>query len=67
MVPKPKVKKVRTPDPYLEGERVADVERRRLARARGRSSTILSGGGGDTSVPLIGVSRLAGGYGGVSG
>jgi hypothetical protein len=46
---------------------VADVERRRLARARGRSSTILSGGGGDTSVPLIGVSRLAGGYGGVSG
>jgi hypothetical protein len=65
MTPKTKTKKVVTPDPYVEGERAAEQERRRLAGAKGRASTILTGGGGDTSPPLLGISRLAGGYGGI--
>ena len=67
MQPKsPKIRRVQMPDPYVEGERAAERERLRILLARGRSSTILTGGGGDTSMPNIGISRL-GGYGGLVG
>jgi len=62
----PKVKVIRTEDPFVAGERAGEQERRRLLRARGRLSTHLTGGGGDTSTPLLGIARLAGGYGGPS-
>lgn len=60
----PKIKKIVTEDAFTSGERAGEEERKRLRLARGRLSTNLTGGGGDTSVPLLGIARLSGGYGG---
>jgi len=60
---RPKIKKLKQPrpeDPFVAGERMAEVERRRLRLARGRSSTILTGGMGDRSSPMLARATLGG-------
>lgn len=44
-------------DPDLEAALMQEEERRRLLLARGRRSTIHTGGMGDTSKPILGIAR----------
>ena len=44
-------------DPDYEAAVMQEEERRRLLMARGRRSTIHTGGMGDTSSPVLGIAR----------
>jgi hypothetical protein len=57
----PKIpKRIRPTNPDLEAERSRERERERLRLARGRESTILTGGVGDLSSPNLGRAVLTG-------
>ena len=58
---KPKFPEIPRPqDPEVAAEKARERERQRLLKAKGRASTLLTGGLGDLSTPTLGRAVLTG-------